>query len=84
MRFHCYIAGVFEDAPVGRFDPRYRCQTKPAIFEIVAMDATGAPKTLGTGFFVSPDDLAVTNQHVVEGATSISAVNNNGAIFLFE
>jgi hypothetical protein len=34
-------------------------KTKSAIVEIVTTDATGKPKTLGTGFFVSPDGLVV-------------------------
>src|SRR5271157_5169359 len=59
-------------------------KAKPAIVEIVVTDATGAPKTLGTGFFVSPDGLVVTNFHVVQGASSIAAINNNGAVFLFK
>ena len=55
-----------------------------AVVEIVTRDATGTPKDLGTGFFVSPDGLVVTNLHVIEGADSITAVSNKGATFLFE
>jgi tetratricopeptide (TPR) repeat protein len=64
--------------------PEIVAKAKPAIVEIVVTDATGAPKTLGTGFFVSPDGLVVTNFHVVQGASSIAAINNNGAVFLFQ
>jgi Trypsin-like peptidase domain/TPR repeat len=64
--------------------PDIVAKAKPAIVEIVTNDATGKAKTLGTGFFVSPDGLLVTNQHVIEGANSISAISNNGSIFLFE
>jgi tetratricopeptide (TPR) repeat protein len=63
--------------------PEIVAKTKPAIVEITT-DATGVPKALGTGFFISPDGLVVTNQHVIRGADSITSVSNNGAIFLFE
>jgi S1-C subfamily serine protease len=59
-------------------------KTKPAVVEIVTIDQKGSPNRLGTGFFISPDGEVVTNRHVVEGAGSIAAINNNGAMFLFE
>jgi tetratricopeptide (TPR) repeat protein len=76
---------VFLKAPL-RADsiPEIVAKAKPAVVEIVAADAVGTPKTLGTGFFISPDGLVVTNRHVIEGAGTITAVSNNGAIFLFE
>ena len=64
--------------------PEIVAKAKPAIVEIVVTDATGAPKTLGTGFFVSPDGLVVTNFHVVQGASSIAAIHNIGAVFIFQ
>ena len=64
--------------------PKIVAKAKPAVVEIVSADATGAPKSQGTGFFVSPDGLLVTNRHVIEGSNSITAVSNTGAIFLFE
>ena len=64
--------------------PEIVAKTKPAVVEIVAMDQNGTPTTLGTGFFVSSDGMVVTNFHVIKDATSLSAINNNGAIFLFE
>jgi S1-C subfamily serine protease len=64
--------------------PEIVAKAKPAVVEIVTRDASGTPKALATGFFVSPDGLVVTNQHVIEGADSITAVGNNGTIFLFE
>jgi S1-C subfamily serine protease len=59
-------------------------KAKRAVVEIVTRDATGTPKDLGTGFFISPDGLVVTNLHVIEGADSMEAVGNNAATFLFE
>ena len=59
-------------------------RTKAVIVEIVAMHEQGAPTELGTGFFVSPDGLVVTNFHVIRGEASLAAVNNNGLLFLFE
>ena len=78
------LLGLLNAASRADSIPEIVARTKPAVVEIVTRDATGNPKTLGTGFFVSPDGLVVTNQHVVEGGNSIMALNNNGAIFLFE
>ena len=64
--------------------PGIVAKAKPAVVEIVTIDQKGSPNRLGTGFFISPDGQVVTNQHVVEGAASIAAINNNGAMFLFE
>src|SRR6516225_2379362 len=64
--------------------PEIVAKTKPAVVEIVNIDQKGSPSRLGTGFFISPDGEVVTNRHVVEGAGSIAAINNNGAMFLFE
>ena len=58
-------------------------RTKAAIVKIVAMHEQGSPTELGTGFFISPDGLVVTNFHVIRSAASLAAVNNNGALFLF-
>ena len=59
-------------------------RTKPAIVKIVAIDEQVSPTELGTGFFISPDGLVVTNFHVIRSAASLAAINNSGALFLFE
>jgi hypothetical protein len=43
--------------------PNIVTKAKSAIVEIVTADAKGTPKTLGSGFFISPNGLVATNQH---------------------
>ena len=64
--------------------PEIVSKSKLAILDILAMDATGTPTKLGTGFFVSPDGLAVTNFHVIDGAASLVATRSDGVNFLFQ
>ena len=64
--------------------PEIVAKAKPAVVKIVTIDEKGSASQLSTGFFISSDGQAVTNRHVIEGAASIAAVNNNGAVFLFE
>jgi S1-C subfamily serine protease len=64
--------------------PEIVAKAKPAIVEIVAIDAAGAPMKFGTGFFISRDGLAVTNFHVIDGAASLKAVGTDGSIFAFQ
>jgi S1-C subfamily serine protease len=70
--------------PQAKSIPQIVKESKPAIVEIVTVDDQGKPKMFGTGFFVSPDGLVVSNFHVIEGASSITAINNNGAVFFFD
>jgi S1-C subfamily serine protease len=52
--------------------------------EIMAFDENWSPVKTGTGFFISPDGLAVTNFHVIQGASHLSGRTNEGAVFKFE
>ena len=59
-------------------------KAKAAVVELVAYDANWSQIATGTGFFVSADGELLTNFHVIEGATHISAGTEKGAIFIFE
>jgi serine protease Do len=56
---------------------------KQAVVQIVAMDKNGKIK-MGTGFFVTADGLLLTNNHVIAGATYLSARTASGATFRLE
>lgn len=64
--------------------PEIVSNSKPAIIEIVALDQQNQPIKTGTGFFISGDGVAVTNYHVIQGASSLTAMTNDGAFFAFE
>ena len=64
--------------------PQLVAKTKPATIQIMAFDENWSPIKTGTGFFISPDGLAVTNFHVIQGASHLSGRTNEGAVFQFE
>ena len=64
--------------------PEIVAKAKPAVVQIIASDSNWSPIRTGTGFFVSADGDLVTNFHVIQGATHISARTEKGAIFPFE
>lgn len=49
-----------------------------AVFMIETFDKNGNSIRTGSGFFISPDGRAVTNQHVLEGAVSASITLYSG------
>jgi S1-C subfamily serine protease len=59
-------------------------KAKPAVVQIIALDANWAPIKTGTGFFVSADGDLLTNFHVIQGAVHISARTDKGAMFFFD
>lgn len=63
--------------------PEIVAKAKPAVLEIVAVDANQNPSKTGTGFFVSSDGLLLTNYQVIAGASDLFARTNTGAIFIF-
>jgi hypothetical protein len=56
--------------------PKLVAKAKPATIQIIALDDNWYPVKTGTGFFISPDGLAVTNYHVVLGASHLTARTN--------
>jgi Flp pilus assembly protein TadD len=64
--------------------PEIVAKAKPAVVQVIALDANLSPMRTGTGFFVSADGDLLTNFHVIQGATHISARTDKGAIFVFE
>ncbi len=50
---------------------------------MIAFDAQNRPLKTGTGFFITADGVAVTNYHVIQGASSLTAMTNDGAFFAF-
>ena len=64
--------------------PQLVTKTKPATVQILAFDENWSPIKSGTGFFISPDGLIVTNYHVIQGAAHLAARTNEGATFAFQ
>lgn len=55
-------------------------RSAPAVFMLETFDSDGESIRTGTGFFISDTGLAVTNLHVVDAATSITARLSNGDV----
>jgi len=64
--------------------PDIVAHSKPAIIEVIAFDDQDRPLKTGTGFFITSSGVAVTNYHVIQGASSLAAMTNDGAFFAFE
>jgi S1-C subfamily serine protease len=59
--------------------PELAARAKPAVVLLIAMDVAGQKIGTGTGFFVSTDGRLVTNHHVIEGASSVTATLSDGS-----
>lgn len=55
-------------------------RTNPSVVLLTVEDATGNKLGTGTGFVVSKDGRVVTNHHVIETASAISATLSDGTI----
>jgi hypothetical protein len=72
--------------------PKARAQTAPeivtqarqAMIEVDALDAQGNLLKTGSAFFVDGHGLAVTNQHVVQGAARVVGVSGSGQHYACE
>ena len=63
--------------------PEIVVKAKPAIVQIIAVDANQNPLKRGTGFFITGDGVLVTNDHVIAGAADLFAQTDTGAIYIF-
>jgi hypothetical protein len=57
-------------------------KAKPAVVEIVTTDAHGNA-VIGTGFFITPEGLLLTNYHVIKNARTVGARTPSGAYYPF-
>src|SRR4051794_15955732 len=64
--------------------PEIVARAKHAVIEVAALDAQGKVVGTGTAFFIRSDGLAVTNAHVIQGASRLVGVSNTGAQYGFE
>ena len=64
--------------------PEIVARAKPAIVQLVTLDQNRQPLRSGTGFFVSGDGYLLTNNHVVEGGSYVTARTSSGAVYPFE
>jgi S1-C subfamily serine protease len=58
-------------------------KSKPAILQLYPLDPSGDPIGQATGFFWSNDGFALTNYHVIQGATAVVARSLNGTRYRF-
>lgn len=55
--------------------PEIVSHAKAAVLVIYNLGQDGNPQSFGSGFFITADGLAVTNRHVIEGASQIVAIS---------
>lgn len=56
-------------------------KTKPAVVQILTFDQDNKPLARGTGFFITPDGILLTNYHVITGAGTIIAKTTTGKAY---
>jgi S1-C subfamily serine protease len=81
----CPLISIVGTAPVQATDiPALVQRAKPAVVEILTFDQQNNLLKTGTGFFISPDGLLLTNFHVISGASSIMAKTPTGAVYFLK
>lgn len=56
----------------------------PAVFYIEVMDENVESYACGSGFFIDPTGIAVTNYHVIEGATFAGIITTDGSQYMLD
>jgi S1-C subfamily serine protease len=59
-------------------------RAKPAVVEILTFDQQNNLLKTGTGFFISPDGILLTNYHVISGGSGIIAKTPTGAVYILK
>ena len=67
-------------APVLTAEEIYKLAS-PAVFFVEMLDDEGKLIKTGSGFFISESGLAITNYHVVIGATAMRITTDDGSVF---
>ena len=79
------LASFFAAGAVHATDiPALIQKAKPAVVEILIFDQQNNLLKTGTGFFISPDGLLLTNYHVISGGSSIMAKTPTGAVYFLK
>jgi len=76
----CFAACVAFGADLAELVRR----AKPAILELYPLDSRGEELGQASGFFWDNDGYALTNYHVIRGATSVAARSLSGARYQSE
>jgi S1-C subfamily serine protease len=67
--------------------PTLVAETQSAVVLISGIERSavgGRPRKIGSGFFIDPAGLVVTNYHVIKGSSSLSVQLHNGSSFIPE
>jgi S1-C subfamily serine protease len=79
----CFLFAILRTAESRATDiPEIVRKAKPAVVEIITADAHGNVSS-GTGFFITPEGLLLTNYHVIKNALTVGARTPSGAYYPF-